>query len=86
MKKARSRVTETFEKISSPRGGARSDDGGVFARPLNEVVLEQRLRLMRAGFTAVSWVFSPALPFIVSASMAYLRTKGTSGAFVPEGG
>jgi hypothetical protein len=78
MKKARSRMTEAFAQISSsPRGGERSDET-VFGKPLAEVMLEQRLRLMKGGFTPATWPHNPAVPFIVSASIAYLRAKGSS--------
>jgi len=76
MKKARSRVAIAFEKMSSPRG-EKDHDETVFGKPLAEVMLEQRLRLLKSPRSiAAMGGFSPAVPFIVSACIHFLRTHG----------
>jgi hypothetical protein len=64
-------MTEAFAQISSSPRGERSDET-VFGKPLAEVMMEQRLRLLKGGY-------SPAVPFVVSACIAFLRAKGTRG-------
>jgi len=71
-------MTEAFAQISSSPRGERSDET-VFGKPLAEVMMEQRLRLLKGGYTPASWTYSPAVPFVVSACIAFLRAKGTRG-------
>lgn len=68
-------MTEAFAQISSSPRGERSDET-VFGKPLAEVMMEQRLRLLKGGYTPASWTYSPAVPFVVSACIAFLRAKG----------
>jgi hypothetical protein len=41
-------------------------------------MMEQRLRLLKGGYTPASWTYSPAVPFVVSACIAFLRAKGAA--------